>query len=135
MSVRFGQRTQSLNVDESTYRAVDRGDPAKLRIWRKEVVRMVTQGHTEIFLTSSEEASAAWLLLGWILLGTAWLAVFGLWLFPLLGAWLVLAVPYGMVAYNMLGLNPMGTVGWSTAGVLTVAGVWLMGRSLSNAVE
>ncbi|MFJ9034734.1 hypothetical protein ACIRQP_41170 [Streptomyces sp. NPDC102274] len=135
VDVRFGQRTQSLRVDESTYRAVDRGDPAELRIWRGEVVRMVTRGHTEIFLTSSEWASAGWLFLWWMLLGGSWPTVFGLWLFPLLGGWLVLTVPYLMVAFNLLGLNPMGVMGWSTVGVLTLAGAWFMGRSFSDATD
>ncbi|MFI8823737.1 hypothetical protein [Streptomyces sp. NPDC053431] len=134
VEVRFGERTQSLTVDRKTYRAVNRGDEARLRLWHGEVVRLMARGRTEGYLTSDEWASAGWLFLGWLLLAGAWLAVFGLWLFPLVGGWLVLAVPYLMVAYNMLGLNPMGVLGWSIVAVLTVVGVWLMRRAFSEAV-
>jgi hypothetical protein len=124
--VRFGRHTVTLGVGREFYREVERGDPAELRLWQGQVVWMKAGGHTKSYLTSTEWASAGWLFLGWSLLGAAWLAVFGLWLFPLLGGWLVLAVPYLMVAYNLLGLNPMGVPGWSTAGVFTVAGIWIM---------
>lgn len=131
LDVRFGARTESLDVGSKTYRATDLGDPAELRLWRGEVVRMVAGGHVEGFLTSSEWAFVGWLFLGWLLLGACWPALFGLWLAPLLGGWLVLTVPYLMVAHNLLGLNPMGWVGWSVTGLITGVGIWLMGRSLT----
>ncbi|CAM5480312.1 Phosphoserine aminotransferase [Streptomyces aurantiogriseus] len=134
MDVRFGERTESLGVGSNTFRATDRGDPAELRLWRGEVVRMVAGGHVEGYLTSSEWAFWGWLFLGWLLLGASWLALFGLWLYPLLGGWLLLTVPYLMVAYNLLGLNPMGVVGWSITGLITGVGVWFMGRSLAAVV-
>ncbi|WP_448319011.1 hypothetical protein [Streptomyces sp. CO7] len=124
--VRFGERTEKLGVGKGFYDDVERGDRAELRLWRGDVVRMTAAGHTERFFTNTELASAGWLILGWVLLGLAWVAVLGLRLFPLLGGWMVLSVPYVLVAYNVLGLNPMGVLGWSAAGVFTVAGVWAM---------
>jgi hypothetical protein len=127
--VRFGQRTQTLGVGKDLYRDAERGDPAELRLWQGDVVRLEAAGHTERFLTSTEWASAGWLFLGWMLLGVAWVAVLGLWLFPLLGGWLLLAVPSMTTAYHLLGLNPMGMTGWSVVVVSTVAGVWVMART------
>lgn len=124
--VRFGGRSEELGVGKAFYDDVERGDRAELRLWRGDVVRMVAEGHTERFFTTTELASAGWLFLTWALLGAVWLAVFGLWLFPLLGGWLLLSVPFLMVAYNTLGLNPMGVLGWSTVGVFTVGGIWAM---------
>ncbi|MFE5207415.1 hypothetical protein [Streptomyces sp. NPDC056600] len=124
--VRFGERTEKLGVGKAFYDDVERGDRAELRLWRGDVVRMTAGGHIERFFTTTELASAGWLILGWVLLGLAWVAVLGLRLFPLLGGWMVLSVPYVLLAYNVLGLNPMGVLGWSAAGVFTVAGVWAM---------
>ncbi|WP_426569281.1 hypothetical protein [Streptomyces canus] len=135
VTVRFGERSQELGVAYRTYRTADRGDRAELRLWQGEVVRMVTEGHTETFLTSSEFALGGWLLFGWLLLAASWLALFGLWLYPLLGGWLLLTVPYVMVATNHLGINPMGTTGWSVAALLTAVGLWLVGRSLVEALS
>ncbi|NEA63448.1 hypothetical protein [Streptomyces sp. SID12488] len=128
--VRFGQHSQWLTVDASTYRAVEMGDRADLRLWHGEVVRMTTQGHTEDYLTASELASAGWLILAWLLLGATWPTLFGVRLIGLLPGWLVLTVPYLMVAYNLLGLNPMGVVGWSITAVLSAVGMGFMGRWL-----
>ncbi|GEC09000.1 hypothetical protein SSP24_66550 [Streptomyces spinoverrucosus] len=131
--IRFGEREDEreewLDVDEDTYRSARPGDRADLRIWHGEVVRMVTRGHTEIYLTSSEFASLGWLVLAWLLAGAALLALFGPWFFPLLGGWLLLTVPYLMVAHQLLGLESTGVVGWSIAVVLTGVGVWLMWRA------
>ncbi|MEU5366709.1 hypothetical protein ABZ354_25115 [Streptomyces sp. NPDC005925] len=135
VTVRFGQRRQKMDVEEGTYRTVRRGDTAELRIWRGEIVRMVVRGHTETYLTSSEWASVGWLLLGWLLLGASWVALLGLRLFPLLGGWLVLTVPYLMVAYHLMGFNPMGVTGWGVAGAFTVAGLWTTGYLFSEVVD
>ncbi|MGI5478812.1 hypothetical protein [Streptomyces lavendofoliae] len=135
VTVRFGGRSEGLDVEERTYRAVRRGDTAELRLWRGEVVRMVVRGHTETYLTSSEWASLGWLLLGWALLGASWVALLGLRLFPLLGGWLVLTVPYLMVAYHLMGFNPMGVTGWSLVGAFTVAGFWTMAYVYSEVVD
>ena len=135
LDVRFGRRTKTLGIERSTYRAADRGDPADLRLWRGQVVRMVAQGHVETYLTSDEWAFAGWLLLAWALLAAALLALLGLWLYPLLWGWLVLTVPYVMLASHQLGLNPMGVPGWTALGLLTAAGLGAMGYAWSNSVD
>ncbi|MEH0577791.1 hypothetical protein QBA54_25705 [Streptomyces sp. B21-108] len=135
LKVRFGPRTKSLGVESSTYRATDRGDQADLRLWRGQVVRMVVQGHVETYLTSDEWAFAGWLILAWAMLAASWLALFGLWLYPLLWGWLVLTVPYVMLASNLLGLNPMGVTGWSLLGVFTAAGLGALGYALANGLD
>ena len=135
LKVRFGPRTKSLGVEKSTYRAADRGDRADLRFWRGQVVRMAVGGHVETYLTSDEWAFAGWLLLAWALLAAALLALLGLWLYPLLWGWLVLTVPYVMLASHQLGLNPMGVPGWTALGLLTAAGLGAMGYAWSNRVD
>ncbi|MBG0855646.1 hypothetical protein I2W78_28320 [Streptomyces spinoverrucosus] len=128
--VRFGEREEWLDVDEHTHDAVRPGDRADLRLWHGQVVRMETRGHTEIYLTSSEFATLGWLIFAWLLLGAALLALFGPWLFPLVGGWLVLIIPYLNVTYSLLGLDPMGWLGWTITVVLTGVGIWGMWRGL-----
>ncbi|MFF7249383.1 hypothetical protein ACFZBU_36410 [Embleya sp. NPDC008237] len=127
-----GQR-RWLGVDKRTYKAVDRGDRVDLRLWRGEVVQMRAGGHTERFLTSSQEAFFMWLILGWALLAMCGPAIFGLWLFRCCGGWLLLVLPYLMVADNRLLHDPMNALEWTFTIVVALAGVWLMGRTLSRA--
>jgi hypothetical protein len=124
--VRFGQHTMTLGVGKGLYDDVERGDPAALRFWRGDVVRLAAGGHVEEYMTPTEWAAVGWLFLGWALLGVAWVAVLGLWLYPVLGGWLLLAVPYLLVAHHVLGLSARGPVGWTFVVVLTVGGLWAM---------
>ncbi|MFD5030707.1 hypothetical protein ACFVWX_10105 [Streptomyces sp. NPDC058220] len=125
VQVRHAGDTHWLDVPSHTYRDVERGDRAELRLWRGDVVWMAVRGHTAMYLASAELALLGWLVLAWVLLGAAWSSLGGFRLVAMVPGWLVLTVPYLLIVYGEL-FDPMGVVAWSFTVSLTAAGIWVM---------
>ncbi|MEO3874039.1 hypothetical protein ABGB18_34970 [Nonomuraea sp. B12E4] len=131
---------QSRDVSESFYRKSGEGQPARLRLWRGEVVGVEVMGGEQWFLPEVGATLGYWLCLAWFGLGILlWGLLFGWWdgLF-MLGfrtfAWMFISiVPVSMtteaLAYGLdggidlilpvaLGLFFVGIAGWILLGSL-----------------
>ncbi|MCX5396862.1 hypothetical protein [Streptomyces sp. NBC_00102] len=78
LKVEWPERTAWLGVDEETYDEITKGDRAEVRLWRDDVVGLVTLGRTRSYPPPSESGALPWLAAGCLILALgAWAVVSG----------------------------------------------------------
>lgn len=134
LRVRYGDRTEDLEVSSRTYRDVRRGDRAVLGTWRDAVVSLEARGHTHTYDSPADDDVKKRLVAVWPILGVGlWAVGSGRrasvpWHFF---TWCLLSVPLAFLVHGAL----LGASAWvwviAGAAVLVVLGVMLPLRELT----